>query len=151
MKSLPALLIFLSLFGCEGPPAPEDEARIAAGFYSAHRNELTQIVQLAKAGPIPSRVEDGEPFADCLDQACAARGKELMNMVRQSGAILMVANKQCHPGPKCSLSILINRRGLGISGSGTELIYDAAPVWGTFVIHRLVGAPPGWFYRHLGD
>ena len=124
---------------------------MAAEFYSAQRNVLTQIVQVAKDGQIPSRVEEGQPFENCSDQQCVARGKKLMVMVRNAGAISMVANEQCYVGSKCSLSILIDRRGIAISGSGTEVIFDEAPDWGTFVIHRLDSAPSGWFYRHLGD
>jgi hypothetical protein len=150
MKSICGLLATVALLGCSSPPTPAAEAEMALNFHRDNRETLGQLVSVAKQGPIPARIGPDEPFEGCPDQECIERGSRLLTLLDEMDAILLDVNEQCHRAPKCSISILIDRHGIAVSGSGTELIYDEAPSWGSFIIHPLKDAPH-WFYQHLGD
>lgn len=141
-----ALLLWLSL------PRFDNEAVRASSFIARNRTTLAHLIQFAGNHVLPRRI-DVEPklSMQCSNDAECQAGRQLYGVLRDTKIHALVVNEQCSVKPSCSLSMVIERRGLGISGSGLEIMYDTKPDWGNIEIHNVDDAGPNWYYRHLGD
>ena len=130
------------------------DGELASTFFRDNRQDLFRLISIAKRSYLPRRIEiEGTlPPGKCTnDPECKSAHLRSREILQSLKIPVMIVNEQCHRSRNCSISFVLRRKGLGISGSGTELIYDEHPRWGSFVIETVEGAPPHWFYRHLGD
>lgn len=144
-----ALLICFLLVG----PMP-DEKTLTKEFYSRNVVNLQNLVSVARVLPRGTRIEAEEmdlPGGCSADPNCRSAAYATQALLNKMRTHVITVNEQCSEGSRCSISITFQRKGISVSGSGTELIYDTAPDWGYFKIHPVPGAPEHWYYRHLGD
>jgi hypothetical protein len=127
------------------------DEQAATLFYQHNKDGLQELVRTAKSATLPERVEVDAVRVPCSDVSCVKQYESIRVMLRKMGSDLVIVNDQCNDRGRCSLSILVRRNGIYVSGTGTEIIYDTDPQWGYFTIHRLESASSGWYYRHLGD
>jgi hypothetical protein len=144
-----ALLICFLLIG----PVP-DERTLTKEFYFRNAANLQSLVSVARGLPRDTRIEADEmdlPDGCSTDPNCRSAASATQALLKKMRTHVVTVNEQCSRGSRCSISITFRRKGISVSGSGTELIYDTAPDWGYFKIYPVPGAPEHWYYRHLGD
>jgi hypothetical protein len=144
-----ALLICFLLIG----PVP-DERTLAKEFYFRNTASLQNLVSVARVLPRGTRIEADEMDLSegcSADPNCRSAAYATQTLLKKMRTHVITVNEQCSGGSRCSISITFQRKGISVSGSGTELIYDTAPDWGYFKIYPVPGAPEHWYYRHLGD
>jgi hypothetical protein len=144
-----ALLLCFLVVG----PVP-DEGGLAKDFYLRNATNLQKLVSLAQVLPRGSRVEANEmqlPEGCAADPNCRSAAYAAQALLKEMRSYVLTVNQPCLERGRCSISIIFRRRGISVSGSGTELIYDIAPDWGHFKVYPVPGAPEHWYYRHLGD
>jgi hypothetical protein len=144
-----ALGISMVIWGFSAPSL--SEAEVASAFFQKNKKALLEAVSIAKQAKLPERIEEEDPRSfppDCVSD-CLSAYNRLIVLQREMGVPVIEVGEQCYRTDKCSIQFLISRRGIAISGSATQLIYDEKPDWGTFVIVPLAGAPKNWYFRHL--
>lgn len=143
------LLLYLVAGG-----APPSESELASKFYRDNVEDLRTLTLIVKPLPRATRIDRNGveiPRGCSSSPPCRSASLEAQAILRKTRAYVLAINEDCSGDDRCSFSIVFRRKGIAVSGSGTELIYDTAPDWGHFKIHPVPSAPKHWYYRHLGD
>ena len=134
--------------------APLSESELADRFYRNNAEDLQTLTSIVRPLPRATRIERNavEMPPECSrNPPCRSASLKAQAILTRTRAYVLTVNEECSGDDRCSFSIVFRRKGIAVSGSGTELIYDTAPDWGHFKINPLPTAPKHWYYRHLGD